>query len=82
MTMWTSADAINAEIEYRRESIQRTRSAVRSRRAARKERAAAARRKARRVEQTPAERTAHQRHDPMLPAQRTSSSSPATKQPV
>lgn len=79
MTMWVSADAINAEIEYRREDVRRTSRAVRWRRSARRERA-------RQMQQPRAGGTAVGRDDRRaavaLPPQRTSEPVPAAKQPV
>lgn len=83
--MWTSLDAINAEVQYRREHVQResrTRS-VGKRRAARKRRAAEVeRRKAQRAERATGEPARHQSDEAALPAQRTPGSGRTTKQPV
>lgn len=92
MSMWVSAEAIDAEVEYRREQNIRLAGLARIGRQFRAERSA--RRRSARLGRDEAQRggggrtpgggtartTRHR--ETTLPAQRTSGSSPATKQPV
>lgn len=82
MTMWTSAEAINAEVEYRRERVRLTRRAVRKRRAKRKAQAQAVGHSPQRVTSPTAERADHRHRGVTVPAQRTNGSGTTTKQPV
>jgi hypothetical protein len=97
MTMWTSPEAINAEVEYRRENLTRLAALTGTRRQRRAKRrgqavradnatptATAAREEhaaALGGEQSRADR-ARQHREATLPAQRTSGDRPATKQPA
>lgn len=82
MNMLTSADAINAEIEYRRERVRVTSRVIRRRRSARRQRALVAEQvRARRAANAAAEWD-ERRPAATLPTQRTSERSTTTNQPV
>lgn len=80
MTMWTSADAINAEVEYRREHVRLTSRVVRRRRSARKERTRADERLRQRHRDEAVTGQDDRRRTIAVPEQRTSESGP--KQPA
>lgn len=81
--MWTSADAINAEVEYRRERVRLTSRGIRRRRFSRKVQAVVAERRLHHaVEQAADVRPEPRRGDATVPAQRASGSGTTTKQPV